>query len=178
MGNNLGDYFSKFQTLIVGGLGFIGVIATLAMNAWLGRRQHARQVQHERAVLRTALTAELEILAEAYRDRVEMVHSANPGRDMLAPLDAMTDVYGRLVDRIGLLSKQETGLVMRAYILVRQMPQRLNLLAQRFATEEEKALGFPKIDSEYFTVVRMTHESFLTEIQSALRAIRTAQSHG
>jgi hypothetical protein len=59
--------------LIVGGVGFTGVILTLATNASLARRQHVRQVEHERTVVRTALRAELEAIAKAYRDRIEML---------------------------------------------------------------------------------------------------------
>jgi hypothetical protein len=60
----------QFQTLIVGGLGFLGVMATLAMNAYLARRQHTRQIRHEANALRIALRAELEMLREAFQDRI------------------------------------------------------------------------------------------------------------
>lgn len=95
------EFLRLYQTLIVGSLGFAGVIATLAMNAWLARRQHERQVRHEANVLRTALRAELEIIRDAFRSRIETIDSAKPGeKSLLVPLDSLSDVYGSLMDRV------------------------------------------------------------------------------
>jgi hypothetical protein len=63
----------EYQTLIVGAVGFAGVIATLFTNAWLSRKEHTRQVDHERTALKAALSAELSIIRDAYRDRIEMI---------------------------------------------------------------------------------------------------------
>jgi hypothetical protein len=165
-------FIKQYQTLIVGGLGFLGVMATLAFNAWLARRQHFRQIRHDANALRVALRAELEILRDAFRDRIATIGEAQPShKSILVPLDTMTDVYGRLIDRIGLLSGHEIRPVLRAYILVRQMPERLRLLAQQQGTEIERARGFAEFGGDLFSAVRQMHGNYLTDIEHALSVI-------
>ena len=103
------DSLQQWQTLIVGIVGFAGVMLTIAMNAWLSRRQHVREIHHEARVLRAALKAELEVIREAFNDRIEIINNAGTSRSMLVPLETMTDVYASLIDRIGFLSERETG---------------------------------------------------------------------
>src|SRR5215470_2576002 len=109
-----GCFTMQYQTLIVGILALLGVIATLAWNARLARRQHDRQVQHERAVVRVALRAELQEIAAAYRHRIETLE-VDEGRfeGTRLPLDTMTDVYKSLIQRIGLLSETEVRAALR-----------------------------------------------------------------
>jgi hypothetical protein len=71
-------FVRQFQTLIVGGVGFLGVMATLAFNGWLACRQHDRAVTHEQSTVRVALRAELEAIAEAYRDRIQSLEEQSP----------------------------------------------------------------------------------------------------
>jgi hypothetical protein len=132
-------------------------MSTIATNAWLARRQHDRQIRHDASALRVALRAELGILREAFRDRIVTIAEAQPDRSrgVLIPLDTMTDVYVRSIDRIGLLSA-----VLRAYILVRQMPERLRLIAREHSTEEERERGFALIGGDYFEAIRQMHENY------------------
>jgi hypothetical protein len=147
-------------------------MATIFTNAWLARRQHSRQVRHDRDALRTALRAELEIIRDAFRERIAAIDSASAShKSMLVPLDTMTDVYGRLMDRIGLLSEREVTAVMRAYILVRQMPERLQLIMRQHASEIERARGFADIGSDLFGAVKQMHVNYLTDIDRALVVI-------
>jgi hypothetical protein len=52
---SMADFVKNYQTLIVGVLGFIGVIATLVLNAWLARKAEQRRITHETKVLRTRI---------------------------------------------------------------------------------------------------------------------------
>jgi hypothetical protein len=168
------DFIKQFQTLLVGGLGFIGVMATIATNAWLARRQLARQFHHDTNALRIALRTELEMIRDALRDRVMMIDSSQPKQreGMFIPLNMMTDAYSQLIDRIGLLSETEIRAVMRAYLLVRQMPERLALLALQSASNIERAIsGFIFIEGRHFASVKQMHKNYLTDIEQALSAI-------
>jgi hypothetical protein len=171
--HDLPNFVLQFQTLIVGGLGFLGVMVTLFTNAALARRQHTRQIRHEANALRIALRAELEMLREAFRDRIATIAEAQPDRShgVLIPLGTMTDVYERSIDRIGLLSIGQINAVLRAYILVRQMPERLELLARKHATEEERARGFAHASGDYFEAVWHMHENYLNHIDLALSVL-------
>ncbi len=94
-------FLTQYQTLIVGLLGFTGVILTLLTNARLNRKQHARQIEHERTALKAALSTELSIIRDTFRDRLEMIGEPTGSQGMWVPLDTMTDVYGRVLDKIG-----------------------------------------------------------------------------
>ena len=52
------DLLERYQTLFVGGLGFLGVIATLIVNVIIRRRQQAAELEHKRQAVRTALAEE------------------------------------------------------------------------------------------------------------------------
>ncbi len=55
------DWLNNYQTLIVGVVGFAGVILTLLYNAKTARAQRDEEREHERRALRAALIAELQI---------------------------------------------------------------------------------------------------------------------
>src|SRR5690606_22562409 len=55
-----------FQTVIVGLIGFSGVIFTLYTNARLSRKQHERNISHEKEILKAALHAELELARRTF----------------------------------------------------------------------------------------------------------------
>lgn len=166
------DFLDRFQTLVVGALGFIGIIVTIATSAWLTRRQYSIQIKHEGDMLRIALRAELEIIRDAFVDRIDVL--AEAGEDntsVLVPLNTMTDTYSRLLDKIGLLSQDEVKAAMKAYLLVRQMPERLKLLQREHGTEQERDRGFALIDGDLFSAVQEMHENYLKDIEAALSAL-------
>ena len=166
------DFLDRFQTLVVGALGFIGVIATIATSAWLTRRQYSRQIKHEGDMLRVALRAELEIIRDAFVDRINTIADAEEHHiSVLVPLDTMTDTYSRLLEKIGLLSQDEVRAAMKAYLLVRQMPERLKLLRSEHGTVLEKEKGYALIDGDLFSAVQEMHENFLKDIETALSAL-------
>jgi len=109
------NFIRQYQALVVGGVGFGGVILTLITNARLSRLQHLRQIQHEAPVLRAALKAELDLIRNAFQDRIDSISDAEcgPGQTMLIPLNSMSDVYTSMIGRIGLLSPAETRAVYR-----------------------------------------------------------------
>lgn len=175
------EFIERFQVLAVGILGFAGVIGTLLTNAWLLRRQHRLETIHQATVLRAALEADLILIRDAYRERIKSIESAEGkkfGQRMLIPADAMTDVYSRLIDRIGVLRTSEVGAVMRAYVLVRHMPQRLALLEMQAPSDDEIPAGFVSVDRKLFSTLKNMHENFLTVIDASIAALResTARS--
>ena len=163
-------YLIKFQTLIVGVLGFSGVIITLFTNAWLNRKQHTRQIEHERTALKAALSTELSIIRDAFRDRIEMIRDATRTQGIWVPLDTMTDVYTRLIEKIGLLSREQVDLVMRAYLLIRQMPERLRLIEGM--RKIQPGDGYLWVSSEHAGGARKMHENFLGDIERAIAALK------
>lgn len=161
----------EYQTLIVGVVGFAGVIVTLIVNARLARQHHSREIDHEAKVLRVAVRAELEAIRDAFEERIRTLKNPEGWPSIMVPLDTMTDVYGSLIDKLGLLSEPEIRAVMRAYLAVRQMPERLKLLARSAVTPEEREAGFATVDSRYFAALKQMHENYLREVRNALSVI-------
>jgi hypothetical protein len=162
-------FVRQFQTLIVGAFGFIGVMATLAFNAWLARRQHDRTVSHERTSVRVALRAELEAIAESYRDRITMLGEPEQRHSgATLTLDTMTAVYRSAISRLGLLSAAEIRLVLKAYLLVEQLPDRIKLLADStFVTDP----GYVYIPVLNFATAAQMHRNYLGDIELAIAAL-------
>jgi hypothetical protein len=83
-------------------------------------------------------------------------------------VDIITSVYDQLLDKLGLLSASETKAVIRAYVMIKQMPVALYLLQN---AEESAPRGFIKVGRERFEAVKKLHENYLTDIDNALGAI-------
>ena len=69
------ELIETYQTLIVGILGFLGVIATLIFNSKLSRDLRKDELKHERNSIRQALITELESLKGSFKDKSESVET-------------------------------------------------------------------------------------------------------
>jgi hypothetical protein len=171
MFDSLVEVFERFQTFLVGLLGFAGVICTIIMNERLKRQQHERELIQERTALRTALIAELSALRKTYEDRIHSLHEKDRGQAALIPEYVSNQVYCQLLDRIGLLTAEEIEPVMDAYILVTELPVRLRLLAGD-AGELSEYSGYIHISGEHAEVAAKIHDSFLAKINTAVASIQ------
>ena len=122
------DFYERFQTAIVGVLGFAGVIIALISNARLVRRDRLEALRQERAALRTALVEELKILKLSLEDGIQKLEEQDDRSGAIVPTDPMSDVYNAFVPRIGILTSQEVKKVMWAYLSVREFRKNLVLL--------------------------------------------------
>jgi hypothetical protein len=148
-------------------LGFIGVIITLLTNAALNRKQHTRQIDHERTALKAALSAELSIIRDSFDERIKMLCEAQEGRGMLVPLDTMTGVYNKVIEKLGLLSGDQGQSGVEAYLLVQAMPDRLRFFQDDTEIDPERN-GYLRIASKHVGNVREMHENFLADINDAI----------
>ncbi|MBW2324664.1 MAG: hypothetical protein JRF41_14350 [Deltaproteobacteria bacterium] len=171
MFNSLFENFERFQTFLVGLLGFAGVIYTIRMNGRLVRQQYERERNQERAALRTALIAELGALRNTYEDRIHMLRKDDSGHSFLIPEYVSNHVYYQLLDRIGLLTAEELELVIDTYLLVTELPIRLKLLAKGTSDSSEQA-GYIHIGKEFAADAAQIHDNFLSKIITALATIQ------
>ena len=130
-------WIEQHQNLTVGILGFVGVIATLWINAWQVRRQRRKELCHERQTLRVALAEELRINRESFVNSMKSLEASRDqnsaeatGLDFLVPTDEIEDAYRSFIGRIGLLSQTEVRKVMNAYIRLRTYNATLLLMAR------------------------------------------------
>ncbi len=88
------ELLAKFQTGIVGLIGFAGVILVLVVNAWIVRRQVRNQRDHESDTLARALLAELRIYHQVFSGGVEIPTDHSPTeRKLLVPAASATPVF-------------------------------------------------------------------------------------
>jgi hypothetical protein len=142
------------------------------MNAWLARRQHTRQVQHESSVVRVALGAELQAIAEAYRVRIDTLGNPGPYEGVRLSLDTMTDVYKSVIPQLGLLSEVEVRAVLRAYLLAQQLPERIKMLPG--AKEIEPGVVY--VPGQTFKALKQMHQNYLTDIDAAIKSMHEKET--
>jgi hypothetical protein len=105
----------RFQTILVGILGFGGVILTLWYNAHAARRQGERVLKNEQASICAALHAELTIRRDSIQKGIADF-GANRVGEIVIPIKPMSAVYHALLPRIGVLSSRKVRVVMYAYL--------------------------------------------------------------
>ncbi|HWE71970.1 MAG TPA: hypothetical protein VG328_02335 [Stellaceae bacterium] len=168
-------WLQQFQGMIIGLVGFAGVIMTLAMNDLIARRQHAATVMHDRQSLRTALIEELQVLRSMYDGNARTCHKtqeAHPNPPPRAAFDVpmydMTDIYDRSTARLGLLTSSELGMVMRAYMMHRQVRHRIvNLLADPQTVTPSSV----KVPATRTGLLKAICESLLPELDATIRLL-------
>ena len=156
-----------FQTLIVGMLGFTGVIYTLYTNARLAREQHTRNVAHEREVLIKALRAELGLIKKSFSGKSISLEADREHADAFFPEETHTKVYHAFISKLGLLSPEQASAVIVAYTLVLEVPTRLRLLSSGHDLSFDKP-GYIFIQGKYGKAATGIYEAFLPAIEEAL----------
>lgn len=163
------EMIETYQTVIVGILGFLGVIATLIFNSKLSRDLRKDELKHERNSVRQALLSELEALKVSFKDKSESVET---DQDWLLPKTIETHIYDVLLPKISLLTREEIRHVLHAYLLVREAPTRLSLLAAG-SDMDGTPDGYFHIKNKFLGAARGIHGAFLSDIDKAISCLAT-----
>lgn len=164
------QHAKDFQALIVGTLGFWGVIYTLRTNSRLSRDQHERSVKHEREVLKTALRAELELIRKSFLNNSISLESDRKNIDAFFPDKSHTKIYQNFIGKLGLLSVEEVSSIIEAYTLADEVPTRLRLLSSGHDPSYDKP-GYIFIKAAYSEAATGIYKSFLPSIEKALQKL-------
>lgn len=126
-----------FQDLIAGLIGFGGVIASIFVSFWLGRRQRRQDREAEAAALRQALRVEFEIIRDQIarsiaHGRADADAGAN-GDGALIPKNFFRPVYDKLMEKILTIDAHEVQAVLSAYLSLNDYERTLHTL---FETNE------------------------------------------
>ena len=111
-------------TIVAATVGFVGVIATLLWNGFMSRRADYRKTvmektseeadrQHERAVLRVALHAELRSLSRSVRREIKFIEGHV--EFSWVPIIDFFRVYLTNLNKLGLLRPAEVECICQAY---------------------------------------------------------------
>ena len=139
----MAGFIKNYQTLIVGILGFIGVIATLVINAWLERKTERRRIEHQTRILRTALIEEMKVQRDALLHAAEGSKNAKntsdgAKQDALTPLQRWADIFDNSLDRLGLLTSEEVAAVLDAYLPLKELTSKVRLLELRIPPNQRR----------------------------------------
>ena len=97
--------WTEYQNLIVGSIGFAGVIFTLWFNSKEAREQRRDERQHERQALRVALMEELKINRHSLKENMDSLKQPKKVGGAFVPTEPMDDAYRSFVPKTGLLSQ-------------------------------------------------------------------------
>ena len=122
------DLLERFQTSLVGALGFTGVIITMVANAKIQRNLQSAQRQHQVQSLRTALLVELKENVQMYQNRISDFSKTDEKQHAFLPSKVTNNIYQSSLSDVGLLPANEVESVLRAYL--RAIPQRWSLFAR------------------------------------------------
>lgn len=151
------DLVRKFQTAIVGVIGFLGVIMTLRSSSKLAREQSKREWEKERNVLKASLLAELRFFERTFSrergDTERIAHGTLYIPRMRRPISQS------LIANLGLLKEEQIAPVLDALLTVDEMDRSLHLHANA-------------VNEKYFTISGDKHDSLVDMESSVLAAVR------
>ena len=160
----------KYQYLIVGVIGLAGVIFTLRYNAREARRQRQDERRHERQTLRTALTEELKVHRLSLIQNLESVEDSSKSESCYVPTDPMDDTYWAFAHQIGLLSQEEVGKVMNAYLTLRTYCDKLYLIGVSAGTGDRHV----HVPAKNISMLSGMQRSLIDPIDKAIQAMELA----
>jgi hypothetical protein len=176
------ELIETYQTLIVGFVGFGGVILTMLGNAYLQRQQEERRERREASALRTALIEELKQQREALRYTAESLAAAQAStqdgtQGSLIPLERFDAVFRRSLERLGLLERRELSAVFEAYLPLPRLTWRLRMLEQidkpgPFATAPDHV----SLSRSYYKTASEMHAQMVPAIDAAIAELERSKN--
>jgi len=165
---------TEYQNLIVGSIGFAGVIFTLWFNSKEAREQRRDERQHERQALRVALMEELKINRHSLKENMDSLKQPKKVGGAFIPTDPMDDAYRSFVPKIGLLSQAEVSKVMGAYLSLRTYNAKLFLVGVPVDTSPRHV----EVPAKNFPLLAAMQEGLLGPIDQAIEVLSHACDTG
>lgn len=163
------NWLNSYQTLIVGAIGFAGVILTLRHNAKVAHDQRNKEREHEREALRVALVAELRINRRSLEENSRRLKEGSPRGEggVFVPTDRMDGAYRSFLPRIGLLSEDEVSKVMEAYLSLETYNAKLFLVGLPVDTGHRHV----HVPAKNARMLAAMQEGMLQPIDQAIKAL-------
>ncbi len=177
------DFIKNYQTLIVGVLGFIGVMVTLVLNAWLERKAERRRMEHETSILRTSLIEEMKAQRDALLHAAEGSKKAKDTsgavkQDALTPLQRWTDIFDSSLEKLGLLTSEEVAAVLDAYLPLKELTSKVRLLELRVPPDQRRVEygegppeGYALVGHQDVEVLAELHSIYVPAFDKAIQIL-------
>lgn len=182
-GTLMTDFIKNYQTLIVGVLGFIGVMVTLVLNAWLERKAERRRMEHETSILRTSLIEEMKAQRDALLHAAEGSKKAKDTsgavkQDALTPLQRWTDIFDSSLEKLGLLTSEEVAAVLDAYLPLKELTSKVRLLELRVPPDQRRVEygegppeGYALVGHQDVEVLAELHSIYVPAFDKAIQIL-------
>ena len=155
------DLFERFQTVLVGAVGFLGVIWTLRTNAKLARVERQKRIETRRSALRRVLAAELRNHSHALKANLD---AGAPDYQAFSVGRIRTLFSQELAADIGLLELGEVDVVVNALISLGGMEHFLQNLS---TSHDELRFLIPTASwDEYRTAASTTAKALDLAVQA------------
>ncbi len=168
--------WTEYQNLIVGSIGFAGVIFTLWFNSKEAREQRRDERQHEREALRVSLTEELKINRHSLKENIDSLKQQPPEEagGAFVPTDPMDDAYRSFLPKIGLLSQVEVSKVMCAYLTLRTYDAKLFLIGNPVHTSPRHV----EVPAKNIPLLAGMQEGLIGPLDEAILVMERARDAG
>jgi len=167
------DQVKEWQTLVVGVVGFTGVIVTLLVNASIARSVRRNEQAHERAVLRRTLLSEFRIRRDSLESNLGVIREGpklgSGQTHLFVPTDFGPPIMERALEKVGVLTLGEVETVLLAAGVLREYLRNTNLIAEPKQADTSKHIAVPMGNSRYLEAMT---SSALTEVEKAIAALR------
>ncbi len=163
--------FKDFQSLIVGIIGFSGVMLTLYINARIGRTNIKNGIEHERNMLKNALSSELDFSLTLFQKMVTPSNMAGQKVNAFYPEETPQLVYKAFISKLGLLSSEQAAAVITAYALINELPMRLMLFSDSASSENSKK-GYIYISENHEKNALNSYKMCIPSIEHALESLK------
>ncbi len=164
---------TEYQNLIVGSIGFAGVMFTLWFNSKEARKQRRDERQHEREALRVALIEELKINRHSLKENMDSLKQPEKVGGAFVPTEPMDDAYRSFVPKIGLLSQAEVSKVMGAYLSLRTYDAKLFLVGVPVPTSPRHV----EVPAKNFPLLAAMQEGLIGPIDQAIEVLEARLRH-
>lgn len=144
------DVIERFQNVLVGAVGFAGVIWTLRANAKHSNEEHRRQLGTRRMTLRRILAAEFRNYTRALKANLE---AKDPDGNHLSVGKIHRLFSEDLAGELGLLELGEVDVVVNALISLEGMDQYLGYIS---AGQTDKRFLIPTVVMDDFRMITAT----------------------
>lgn len=163
----------KYQTLVSGVVGFLGIILTLLFNGKMQREQRLEIRKAEKDAIIAAVCAELAVNKDVIQGVITSFQDKkdSPGYCHMVSKRILNDVYKTNLNKIGLLSTKQSRSIISVYLAIERIND--DLLTVSHWSKSKLYDDFISIPTGKWASQAVNQiEPYITEIDNALTALK------
>jgi len=185
---NVWTWANNKETLAAAFLVLLSVVITLSVNAWIPRRQRAKEQQNKRNALRAGLVEEMKFTFETTAVNLLSLKNASAPKDgrpnFNVPVDIIDDFYKANLAHLGILPPNEIRAVMNAYLRLEAKQASIGLVGRQLESGSYTVVSGEDIQHliGWHTNILYSFENAISElggdVEPGTTQLRAAESDG